>query len=53
MKKILLATLVFVCNLAFAQKSPEQMGGVYYAYPIETGPDKPQLKSAPAGYEPF
>ena len=53
MKKILLATLVFVCNLAFAQKSPEQMGGVYYAYPIETGTDKPQLKSAPAGYEPF
>ena len=53
MKKILLATLVFVCNLTFAQKSPEQMGGVYYAYPIETGTDKPQLQSAPAGYEPF
>ena len=35
MKKLLLATLVFVCTQAFAQKSPEQMGGVYYAYPIE------------------
>ena len=53
MKKLLLATLLFVCTLAFAQKSPEQMGGVYYAYPIETGTDKPQLQSAPAGYEPF
>ena len=53
MKKLLLATLVFVCTQTFAQKSPEQMGGVYYAYPIETGTDKPQLLSAPAGYEPF
>ena len=53
MKKLLLATLLFVCTQAFAQKSPEQMGGVYYAYPIETGTDKPQLQSAPAGYEPF
>jgi len=53
MKKLLLATLVLFCTQAFAQKSPEQMGGVYYAYPIESGTDKPQLKSAPAGYEPF
>ena len=53
MKKLLIATLLFVCTQAFAQKSPEQMGGVYYAYPIETGTDKPQLQSAPAGYEPF
>ena len=53
MKKLLLATLVFVCTQAFAQKSPEQMGGVYYAYPIESGTDKPQLQSTPAGYEPF
>ena len=53
MKRLLLATLLFVCTQAFAQKSPEQMGGVYYAYPIESGTDKPQLQSAPAGYEPF
>ena len=53
MKRLLLATLVFVCTQAFAQKSPEQMGGVYYAYPIESGTDKPQLQSTPAGYEPF
>ena len=53
MKKLLIATLLFVCTQAFAQKSPEQMGGVYHAYPIETGTEKPLLQSAPAGYEPF
>ena len=31
----------------------EQMGGVYYAYPIESGIEKPQLQSAPEGYKPF
>ena len=29
------------------------MGGVYYAYPIESGLDNPQLQPAPEGYEPF
>ena len=40
-----------IANPVFAQY--EKWGGVYYAYPIETGTDKPQLQSAPAGYEPF
>ena len=54
MRRILLTTLLFACVLVMAQtKSPQQMGGVYYAYPIETGIDKPQLQAAPAGYEPF
>ena len=36
-----------------AQKSPEQMGGVYYAYPIESGDTTPFVQPAPEGYEPF
>ena len=40
-----------IANPVFAQY--EKWGGVYYAYPIETGTDKPQLQAAPAGYEPF
>ena len=31
------------------QKSPEQMGGVYYAYPVT----KTELATAPEGFEPF
>ena len=54
MRRILLITTLFVCAFAWAQtKSPQQMGGVYYAYPIESGVDKPQLQPAPEGYEPF
>ncbi|MBQ1669303.1 MAG: histidine-type phosphatase, partial [Prevotella sp.] len=29
------------------------MGGVYYAYPVESGDVAPDIKSAPEGYEPF
>ena len=36
-----------------AQKTPEQMGGVYYAYPIESGVETPFVQPAPEGYEPF
>ena len=47
MRRILLTTLLFACVIALAQqKSPQQMGGVYYAYPIESGIDKPQLQAA-------
>ena len=54
MRRILLITTLFVCVFAWSQtKSPQQMGGVYYAYPIESGFDKPQLQPAPEGYEPF
>ena len=31
----------------------EKMGGVYYAYPVESGDVAPDIKSAPEGYEPF
>ena len=50
MRKLLLATLLCICALAKAQqKTNEQMGGVYYAYPVE----KTELAEAPEGYEPF
>ena len=39
--------------LPLSAQSLEQMGGVYYAYPIETGITSPQLQTAPEGYEPF
>ena len=56
MKKVLYTMMLIglacmIANPVFAQY--EKWGGVYYAYPIETGTDKPQLQSAPAGYEPF
>ena len=54
MRRILLITTLFVCVFAWSKtKSPQQMGGVYYAYPIESGVDKPQLQPVPKGYEPF
>ena len=54
MRRILLITSIFVCALAMAQqKSPQQMGGVYYAYPIESGEATPYILPAPEGYEPF
>ena len=31
----------------------EKLGGVYYAYPIESGASSPLLQLAPEGYEPF
>jgi predicted alpha-1,2-mannosidase len=50
--RILLVSLVcLITSPVFAQF--EQWGGVYYAYPIESGHEKPQLQSAPVGYEPF
>ena len=56
MKKVLYTMMLIglacmIANPVFAQY--EKWGGVYYAYPIETDTDKPQLQSAPAGYEPF
>ena len=47
----LVAVACLIANPVFAQY--EKLGGVYYAYPIESGTDSPQLQSAPAGYEPF
>ena len=56
MKKVLYTMMLIglacmIANPVFAQY--EKWGGVYYAYPIETGTDKPQQLSAPAGYKPF
>ena len=53
MRRILLTTFLFVSALVMAQKSPQQMGGVYYAYPIESGEATPFIQPAPEGYEPF
>ena len=50
MRRILLTNLLFVCiSMMAQQKSPEQMGGVYYAYPVT----KTVLATAPEGFEPF
>ena len=56
MKKVLYTMMLIglaclIANPVFAQY--EKWGGVYYAYPIESKTDSPQLQSAPAGYEPF
>ena len=54
MRRILLITTLFVCVFTWSQtKSPQQMGGVYYAYPIESGEATPFIQPAPEGYEPF
>ena len=54
MRRILLITTLFACVFAWSQtKSPQQMGGVYYAYPIESGQATPSIQDAPEGYEPF
>ena len=43
-------TLLLVCTMTWAQhKTNEQMGGVYYAYPVTTT----LLAQPPKGYEPF
>jgi hypothetical protein len=49
------ATVIFIilllsCPMARGQKSHEQLGGVYYAYPVTTA--QPQ-EQPPSGYEPF
>ncbi len=52
MKRIMLLGLAFlIVGPLFAQY--EKMGGVYYAYPIESGVAVPQLQQALEGYEPF
>lgn len=51
MKRLLLTTTMMLSAviLIAQQKSPEQMGGVYYAYPtVQT-----EFAEAPEGYEPF
>jgi len=48
-RRLLLTTLLCVSAFALAQKTNEQMGGVYYAYPVTTT----ELATAPDGYEPF
>ena len=42
--------LCYFVTLSHAQKSPEQLGGVYYAYPVSAVSDSVAI---PAGYEPF
>ena len=50
MRRIIFALFIGLCVLATAQvKTPEQMGGVYYAYPM----NQTILAEAPEGYEPF
>ena len=52
LKKVLLLGLAcLIACPSFAQY--EKMGGVYYAYPIESGNDKPCLLSPSEGYTPF
>ena len=51
-RKLLLGLACLMASLSFSQ-TQEQMGGVYYAYPIETGIEKPFVPSAPEGYEAF
>ena len=48
-KSVILNILLCLPLLANAQKTPEQLGGVYYAYPEPV----PLTVSVPAGYEPF
>ena len=49
---ILLFCLVcLMTSPVFAQY--ERQGGVYYAYPIESGDKTPKVEAAPAGYKPF
>ena len=44
MRKILLATLIFaVVGVMAQEKSLQQLGGVYYAYPIESGVAMPDI----------
>ena len=52
MKKTLSLFLLFLCivSLSYAQKSREQMGGVYYAYPT---PQNISYTKVPDGYHAF
>ena len=51
-KSILLSLLVLLSVALYAQKSPEQLGGVYYAYPVPTSIGNSSI-AVPSGYEPF
>ena len=51
-KSILLSLLVLLSVALYAQKSPEQLGGVYYAYPAPSSASNNSV-AIPAGYEPF
>ena len=54
MRKILLATLIFaVVGVMAQEKSLQQLGGVYYAYPIESGVAMPDIQPVPDGYVAF
>ena len=44
--------LCYFVTLSHAQKSPEQLGGVYYAYPVSASTPVANV-AVPAGYEPF
>ena len=53
-RKRLFVTLLlcYLVTLSHAQKSPEQLGGVYYAYPVSASTPVANV-AVPAGYEPF
>ena len=51
-KSILLSLLVLLSVVLYAQKSPEQLGGVYYAYPAPSSAGYSSI-DVPSGYEPF
>ncbi|WP_033147530.1 GH92 family glycosyl hydrolase [Prevotella sp. P6B1] len=48
---LLMGLACLTASPVFAQY--EKLGGVYYAYPIESGDATPQLQAAPEGYKPF
>ena len=50
-RNLLLGLACLMASLLFAQY--EKLGGVYYAYPIETGTGTPSQQTAPEGFEPF
>lgn len=50
-RNLLLGLACLMASSLFAQY--EKLGGVYYAYPIETGTGTPSLQTAPEGFEPF
>ena len=52
MHKSILLSLLLLPLALHAQKSPEQLGGVYYAYPVSASTPVTTV-SVPAGYEPF
>ena len=54
LRKRALVTLLlcYFVTLSHAQKSPEQLGGVYYAYPVSASTPVANV-AVPAGYEPF